>query len=476
MNPLFLPRSRHLGALAVLLVLSACSAGPDFVRPDPPAATHYTEGAPPPAPGQTVVFGTPTAAWWTALQSDALNALVEEGLAHNPDLQSTEAAQRGASAQLRAQLGQSTAPQVQLQSQYARQRAIGLPTLGPPTDTYDVYATVIQAQYDLDLFGAIRRANEAASAHLDASRFEWQAAQQTLAANIVATAIHAAALRQQLQASQDSLVAARQQLDWVTRRQQLGAVSRSEQSDAERAYQDAAQQVPNLQAQWQRSHHALAVLLGRAPQDAPPDLDFASLQLPEQVPVEIPSELVHRRPDILLAEASVHEASARLGLATANLYPQIRLSASFGSESFTAEHFLQDSTSVWSFAGGLVQPLFQGGALHAQKDAATLALSSASARYRGTVLRAFQNVADAMRTLEADAALLGMLDASRQAAQQTLQDTRRRAALGASQAGEVARREAQWQQENVRWIGARSTRLIDTVALFQATGAPVRKD
>ena len=109
-----------------------------------------------------------------------------------------------------------------------------------------------------------------------------------------------------------------------------------------------------------------------------------------------------------------------------------------------------------------------------QKLASTL--SSASARYRGTVLRAFQNVADAMRTLEADAALLGMLDASRQAAQQTLQDTRRRAALGASQAGEVARREAQWQQENVRWIGARSTRLIDTVALFQATGAPVRKD
>jgi NodT family efflux transporter outer membrane factor (OMF) lipoprotein len=348
--------------------------------------------------------------------------------------------------------------------------------MGPPTTTYEVYATVIQAQYDLDLFGAIRRANEAASAHLEVSHFEWQAAQQTLAANIVATVIRSAALRQQIQACQDGIAAARKQFDWAARRQQLGALSRTDLSDAERAYQDAAQQLPVLQAQWQRTHHALAVLLGRAPQDAPADLDFATLHLPDPVPVDVPSELVHRRPDIRVAEASVHEASARLGQATANLYPQIRLSASYGSESFTAEQFLQDSTNVWRLAGGLVQPLFQGGALHAQKDAAQSALNSATERYRGTVLRAFQNVADALRTLEADAQVLSALDTSRQAAFSALNDTRRRAALGATHAGELARREAQWQQENVRWIGASSTRLIDSVALFQATGAPVRPD
>ena len=468
------------GAFALVLALSACSVGPDFVRPDPSVPDQYTEGTPAQrsvtAAGQTQAFANSPApaAWWTTLQSEALNALVEEGLAHNPDLQSSEAALQSASAMLRGQVGQSSAPQVQLQSQIAQQRAIGLPTMGPATTTYDVYATVIEAQYDLDLFGAIRRANEAASAHLEVNQFELQAAQQTLAANIVATAIHSAALHQQVLASQDSIAAAAKQRDWVTRRQQLGALSRTDQSDAERAYQDAAQQLPALQTQWQHTRHALAGLLGRAPQNPPADLNFADLHLPDAMAVEIPSELIHRRPDIRVAEASVHEAKARLGQATANLYPQIRLTASYGSESFTADQFLQSSTTVWSLAGGLVQPLFQGGALRAQNSAAENALVSANARYRGTVLRAFQNVADALRTLEADAQVLADLDRTREAASNALDDTRRRAALGASNPGEVARREAQWQQDRIRWIGASSTRLIDSVARFQATGAPVR--
>lgn len=467
-------RTARLIPITFLLALGACSAGPDFVRPDPPQATQYTVG-PTAVSSANADAGTP-GAWWTALQSDALNALVKEGLSHNPDLQSAEASVQSASALLRAQIGQSTAPQVQLESQYAQQRAIGLPTLGPPTSTYDVYAATITAQYDLDLFGAIRRANEAASAHLEVNRYELQAARQTLVANLVATAIRSAALRQQVQACQEAIAAARQQREWATRRHQLGALSRTDFNDAERAYQDAAQQLPALQAQWQRSRHALAVLLGRAPQDAPVDLDFSTLQVPDRVPLEVPSELVHRRPDIGVAEASLHEATARLGLATANLYPQIRLRASYGSESFNADQFLQSATTVWSLAAGLVQPLFQGGALRAQKGAAEAALSSAAERYRGTVLRAFQNVADALRTLESDAQALQDIDAAQQAANSALEDTRRRAALGASHRGEVARREAQWQQERIRWIGASSTRLIDTAALFQATGAPVDPD
>jgi len=469
----------HLGALTLLLLLTACSAGPDFVKPEPPLPTQYTESAPQPSPAdsakaaQTVVPGTAPAAWWTALQSDALNALVQEGLAHNPDLQSAKAALQSASAALSAQVGQSTLPQVQLQTQVEQERGIGLPGMGPPTSIYNVYGAVIVAQYDLDLFGAVRRANEAAGAHLEVSRFELEATRQTLVANIVATAIRSAALRQQVQACTDAVAAAQAQRDWVIHQQQRGALSRTDQSDAERAYRDVAQQLPALQAQWQRTRHALAVLLGRAPQNAPDDLDFATLHLPDQVTLEVPSQLVHRRPDILVAEASLHEASARLGVATANLYPQIRLSASYGSESYTPDQFLQSLTNVWSLAGGLVQPLFQGGALRAQKSAAESMLARASESYRSTVLHAFQNVADALRTQEADAQVLRDLDASQEAASVALHNTRRRAELGATNAGDVARREAQWQQERVRWIGASSTRFIDTVSLYQATGAPI---
>ena len=467
-----------LGALTLLL-LTACSAGPDFVKPEPPLATQYTERALPQRatqgtiPVQTVVSGRAPVAWWTALQSDALNALVQEGLAHNPDLQSASAALQSASAAVRAQVGQSTLPRVELQTQVEQERGIGLPNVGAPTSIYNVYGAVLVAQYDLDLFGAVRRANEAAGAHLEVSQYEWEATQQTLVANIVATAIRSAALRQQVQACSDAVAAARAQRDWVVQRQQRGALSRTDQSDAERAYRDVAQQLPALQAQWQRMRHALAVLLGRSPENAPDDLDFAGLHLPEQVTVEVPSELVHRRPDILVAEASLHEASARLGLATANLYPQIRLSASYGSESYTPDQFLQSLTNVWSLAGGLVQPLFEGGALRAQKRAAERMLASASGRYQSTVLHAFQNVADALRTQEADDQVLRELDAAQEAASEALRTTRRRAELGATTAGEVARREVQWNQERMRWIGANSARFVDTVTLYQATGAPV---
>lgn len=477
-----LPYPLRALTLAIALAVTGCTAGPDFVRPDAPTAKAYTPGtevthlAGMDAAGQTIVSEAAPSKWWTAFGSTALNALVDEGLAHNPDLQSTEATLATARTALKAQTAQSTLPGVTLQAGASRQRALGLPTMGPPTNTYEVYSTVVNAQYDMDLFGAVRRANEAAGAHLDVSRYQYLAQQQTLAANIVTTAIRYATLDAQWHAARQWEMLVRQQAAWAGRRAALGAIGPGDALDADRAGLPVSAQLAQLDAARQQARHGLAVLLGRTPDQAPPPLELGTLQLPQRVPVQVPSSLVRHRPDILAAEASLHEANARLGQATANLYPQIRLTASFGTQSFTPGQFGQDASSVWSWGAGLVQPLFEGGALRDARDAAQTYMYAAQQQYQSAVLHAFRNVADALRTLEADASVQAVRQQTRDDAQRTMAMARQRASLGALAHPELARREADWQQAQLDWLAARGAQLTDTAALFLATGAPVASE
>lgn len=469
-------------SFALLSVLSACAVGPDFQRPVAPAAKQYIatdtktadDAATVDAPGgvQTFPKGVAPERWWEGYGSSTLDGWVVECLTHNRDLKSTVATLVAAREHLAAQVGSSALPQVGFNGEYAHERAIGIPDLGPPTDLYKVYAGVVQVNYDLDLFGGVRRANEAARAQFESQTFELEAARETLVANIVATGIRSAALKKQIEATKRLVTLAQDEQHLTERRFELGAASHLSVLDAQRRSHDAAATLPPLISQWSQNHHALAVLLGRAPEAAPEDIDFDTLVLPKTIPVTVPSELVRVRPDILAAEARLHSATAQVGVATANLLPQLSLSGSFGSESFTRSGFLTGQTSVWSAVAGITQPIFQGGALLAEKRASNAELDSALARYESVVLRAFQNVADSLRTLDEDARLAAERSESEHAAHSYFDETARRHATGSLPALAEVQSEEVWQNERVGEIASRSARLTDSVALFQALGAP----
>jgi NodT family efflux transporter outer membrane factor (OMF) lipoprotein len=421
---------------------------------------------------QVISFGAPPVRWWQAYHSKTLDALVEEGLAHNADIASATSSLLGAREALSAQVGSSELPYASLSGELAHERSIGLPDFGPPTSIYKLYAGVINVGYDLDLFGGIRRANEASRAQVEMQALELRAARQVLAGNIVMTAIRAAALHEEIQATERLVELARTAEALTRQRYALGAAPHRDVLDALRAKETAAAALSPLRTQWAHDRHALAVLLGRTPEQAPEDLPFASLTLPSDLPISVPSELVHTRPDILASEASLHAANAKLGLATANLYPQISLTGTYGSESFTRGEFLRSPTTVWGLAAGVTQPLFAGGSLRARQRQAQDDLESARERYRSAVLRAFQNVADALRTLEEDAHLESERKGAEGAARNFFEETERRYRLGSETILAVVNSEQTWQEERTNQIDSASARLLDTAALFEAIGAP----
>ena len=228
--------------------------------------------------------------------------------------------------------------------------------------------------------------------------------------------------------------------------------------------------LPPLEKELSQTRHQLAVLAGRLPSEALPEFDLNELQLPQELPVSLPSSLVRQRPDIMASEALLHAASAQVGVATANLYPQITLTGSYGSEANTIGSMFSSSTMIWSLGAGLLQPIFRGGTLTAKRRAAIAAYDQAVAQYRGTVLLAFQNVADVLRALEADARTLRAQADAEAAAHDTLELTQKQFQLGAVSYLSLLNAERQYQQVRISLVQAQALRFADTAALFQALG------
>ncbi|KAF1056041.1 MAG: Outer membrane protein OprM [Burkholderia gladioli] len=433
-----LPTLRPLAvaaAASAALALAGCSLfAPSGEPPAMPSSAHY--GAEP-LPAQTVaaqgvaqrfdVGAQPVPEWWKQYRSPQLDALVDEGLRASPTLAASTHAMQAAREQLRAQVGSSLLPSIDLGGQTSRQRGLGVPNLGPPTALYNLFEGQLQASYTIDLFGASRFANRELQKRVDVTAFQLDSARRALAANIVTATITSAAL-------------ARDQADDATRRNRLGAASRAGMLSAQQSAASLEASLPALRQQWLGARHALAVLLDRTPDQAPADLALADLHLPENVPVAVPSTLLETRPDIRAADASLQAAVAAVGVATAQMFPQISLSASLGQAGFSWPTALSGIGGIWSVGASLSQPLFHGGALLAQRRAAQANYAATVEQYKATVLTAFQNVADSLAALDNDAQALDAPSRAAEAARGASDDTtargsarcRRRPAAAAS--------------------------------------------
>jgi NodT family efflux transporter outer membrane factor (OMF) lipoprotein len=465
-------------AVAAALMLAACSFGPSGEPPAMPSPAHYGLT---PQPAQTVAaqgvaqrFETgaqPVPDWWRLFQSDALNALVDEGLRNSPTLAAADRLLASAHEQLRAQIGGSLLPQIDLGGQVTRQRALAIPVEGlPNTFLYNVFVGQIQTHYAFDIFGATRLANAALGSRVNQQAFQLDAARRALAANLVSAAINAAALSAQIETTERLIVLAGEQAQDAQRRYELGSLAHTDALNARQSASTLAASLPGLRQRQALTRHALAVLLGRTPDAAPPDLDLASLGLPQAVPLVVPSDLLRTRPDIQAAGAALKAAAAEVGLASAQMFPGLSLTASMGQGGFSWPLALSGAGAMWSLGGSLTQPIFHGGALLAQRRAAIAAYDAAVLQYQQTVLSAFENVANTLAALEHDTQALAAASDAASAARQAYDETASRHRLGALPTSAVRSSEQQYQNARLDEIRAIGARLSDTAALFQAMG------
>ncbi|WP_321871126.1 efflux transporter outer membrane subunit [Burkholderia ubonensis] len=474
--------ARALAAAGLAGALAGCAwFAPSGEPPAMPSPAHY--GATPQAE-QTVaaqgvaqhfeVGAQPVPDWWTQYRSDALNALVDEGLRNSPTLSAAAHTLNAAREQLRAQIGSSMLPSIDAGGQAARQRALGvpIPALGAPTLLYDTFVGQLQARYTIDLFGASRFANRALAKRVDVSAFQLESARRALAANIVVASVTSSVLGAQIDTTERLVALADAQARDAERRYALGAASRGEALNARQSAETAAAGLPALRQQRDSARHALAVLVGRTPDQPPADLALADLHLPAQVPVAVPSDLLRSRPDIRAADAALQAAAAEVGVATAQLFPQLSLSASMGQGGFNWPTMLSGAGAIWSIGASLSQPIFHGGALLAQRRAAKESYEAAVDQYKQTVLTAFQDVADSLAALEHDAQALDASGRAALAARGAYDDAAARARLGALPPSASRASELQYRNARLDEIRAMGARLADTARLYQAMGTP----
>jgi NodT family efflux transporter outer membrane factor (OMF) lipoprotein len=485
---------RHAStAFILLLTLAGCTMGPDFHTPAAPDATGWTRQAVPAitasatgAGGNAQTFTTAEHApnaWWTQFGSTALNDLVDQALRASPTLDSARAKLVEARENYNAQAGSTMYPSVDLKLSGTRQK-VDLASFGitqvPNPAPFTLYNASVSVSYVFDLFGANRRALEAMLAQVDYQAYELEAARLSVAGNVVSTAVRYASLRRQIELTQQLADTQARQLAIMEARLAAGGVAVIDMRSQRTLLAQTRASLPPLETQRDAAEHQLAILIGVAPSSpelAEPlsALSLDTLHLPDTVALTVPSTLARERPDIRAAEALLHQASANVGVATANLFPQISISAGIGSERTRIEDVIS-GLNIWNVGLGLTQPLFHGGELHAKKRAAEAAYEAAFADYRQTVLQALQQVADSLQALQNDATELQARDDAAREAQANAAVAQARYTAGGVSEFSLIDTQRQALQTILDRTRVHADRLTDTAALYQSLGGATLPD
>jgi len=480
-------------AVSFVALLTACAVGPNFETPAKPTDSSFESTAlPPTAPvveGSNVPIQVYSAGqdipaqWWTLFHSPALNSLIEKALKANPDIAAAEASLRIANENLDA--GNSILfPSITGGFNSTRQKTAGATNGGHFSGSiYTLHNASISGSYLLDVFGGSRRAVEELEAKKDYQEYERQAAYLTLTANVVTAAIQEASLRGQIDETYKIILSQTRQLNLYKKQLALGGIDRSTVLEQENTLAQTRTTLPPLEKQLSQIRHQISVYCGETPSHEPQAVfTLDSLDLPKELPVILPSKLVEQRPDIRAAEATLHSASAAIGVAIANRLPQFNLSASIGDVAGNISKMFIPGTGIWSLGADITQTLFDAGKLQHEEGSAEAEYDLAAAQYRKAVLVGFQDVADALRAIDSDTAELKYAIAAEQTAVERLKLARQRFAAGAISSFEMLSSEVTEQQSRVARVKAEGQRYADTAALFQALGGgwwnapPISKD
>ena len=410
--------------------------------------------------------------WWTVFHSQPLDDLIEQALTNSPNIRAAQAALKLAHENLLAQRG-AYWPTANASFNASRQRTSE--QIAPvPNSTefyFNLYTPQVTVSYVPDVFGLNRRTVESVKAQEQQARFALVATHITLSANVVAAAIQEASLRAQIDATRDLVGISSNMVQILGAQFSKGYASRLDLAAQQAQLAQAQATLPPLLKQLAQQRDALAVLTGRLPNDEMAEqFELTNLTLPQDLPVSLPSQLVEQRPDIRQAEENLHAASAQIGIAEANRLPNITLTADAGAMAVEAGQLFTSGAGFGALGASLTQPVFEGGALMHRERAARAAYEQAAEQYRGTVLTAFQNVADTLNALQEDAEGITTAAAAASAAKTTLDLTRRQWQTGYANYLSLLTAEQSYQQAQLTLVQAQASRLADTAALFQALG------
>ncbi|KTC78503.1 outer membrane efflux protein [Legionella cherrii] len=475
------------------LILTSCKVGPNFHSPDAPKATHYNTGS---VKNRTVGAksraGQPqhfnfkkkiSASWWEIFHSKELNSFIEKGLKNNPSIEMSKANLRKAQANLLAEAGHNLFPTVDTQFLASRERnsllATGINITPIPgtklpfssVNTFDLYNTSISVRYNLDLFGGTRRQLESLRAAIDYERFELEATYLTLTANIVTTGITIASLQEQIKTTKELIACQKELVKLENSNYVQGHTSKLTLLDSDNRLKETQAQLPTLKNDLAKKYNALAILIGSLPSETEFfDFTLQNIRLPTDLPVTLPSLLVKQRPDIKSSESLLHKASADIGVATANLYPQLNIGATYAWYSTALSTLFNPANNVWNYGGQIFQTLLKGGELRAKRQLAIAVYDYELARYKKVVLDSFQQVADALHALEFDAELLREQANSETNTREQFKIVRMQYQLGKANYLAVLRAKESYLKIHLKVIQAEAARYNDTAALFQSLG------
>jgi NodT family efflux transporter outer membrane factor (OMF) lipoprotein len=469
-------------ATAALLLTPCCVVGPNFKKPAPPDVGGYTptpisttSSTPKVAGGeaQRLVKGQDIPGeWWILFHSKPLNDLIERALKANPDLKAAQAALVVARENVLAQRGYYY-PNVTGSFTATRARSAEdlSPVLSTSVQNYSLYTPQVTVSFVPDVFGLNRRTVESLAAQAQQARFALIATHITLSSNVAAGAIQEASLRGQIDATHELITINTDMLKILWEQYRKGYASELDVAAQESQLAQVTATLPPLLKQLAQQRDALAALAGGFPnQDLPEKFELSSLQLPQELPLSLPSQLVEQRPDVRQAEENLHAASAQIGIAIANRLPSIALTADAGSSPTSFSKMFSEGNGFWDVTAGITQPIFNAGTLRHRERAAQAAFTQAAEQYRSTVLTAFQNVADTLHALQQDADALKAAADARTAARVTLDMAQKQYQSGYASYLALLSAEQAYQLAVINLVQAQANRYADTAALFQALG------
>jgi NodT family efflux transporter outer membrane factor (OMF) lipoprotein len=475
-------RFTYLIVASLSLLLAGCAVGPNFNKPPAPNVPGYTptplsttSGTADVSGGEAQEFaegGDIPGEWWTLFHSQALNDLIEQSLKANPDIKAAQAALLVARENRLAQRG---AYYPSVTGGFSATRAKTSNDISPVTNTsalnYSLYTPEVSVSYVPDVFGLNRRTVESLKAQEEQARFALAAAHITLSSNVAAAAIEEASLRAQIEATQELITINTSMLEVLRNQFAQGYASRLDVAAQESQLAQVAATLPPLLKQLAQQRDLVAALSGGFPnQDLPEKFELSSLELPQELPVSLPSQLVEQRPDVRQAEENLHSTSAQIGIAVANRLPNFALTADAGSMAVALSRIFAGGTGFWDLGVGVTQPVFEGGTLLHRERAAKAAYTEAAEQYRSTVLTAFQNVADTLNALQQDADGLKAAAGAADAARITFDLTKQQTQAGYTSYLGLLSAEQTYQQALLNLALAQASRYADTAALFQALG------
>ena len=473
-------RRRAAASVASVFVagLSGCAVGPDFVSAPPPDVSRYTpEKLPSIGKQRLVVREEIPRRWWEVFHNKNLSKLVEASIQHNPSLQAADASIRVAYFAAEAQKG-AFLPSLLANSNDSTNLQSGVQNVvspNGPTNPYGLFLKQLQVSYTPDIWGGNRRAVESLEAQTDQQRYQLEAAYLALTSNVASAAVQEATLRGEIAAIRDVIKIEQQLLGLLRGQYALGSVAQADVLTQEAALAQVMQLLPPLEKALAQQRDLLTALAGQySTAEVPETFNLNSLTLPANLPLTLPGKFVRQRPDVRAAEANMHSASAQIGVAIAARLPNVTLGGNGGYTAYSFAQLFTPGTGWYTLAADVTQPIFQGFTLLNKQKAAEAGLGQAEALYRQAVVTAFQNVADALRALQADTKAVKAAVYAEQTAKRSLEIVKKQLQAGSVNILAVLNAEQTYLLAAESRVQTEGARLGDVVGLFMALGGDWR--